>query len=290
MVPVFYWIRYHHLTLEPSEQVKPMPHQPFPYEHIEFTQDDHVAWLRFNRVTKANAMNYGHLLEVEHAALSLRDNAEIRVLIVTGNGPHFCSGADLTDPGDADTVPLVLRRRRARMGERAIEAILGIDQITIAAWNGAAMGGGACLATACDFRIGSEDCFMQYPEIDLGMNLMWKSLPLLVNLIGPARSKRLVIGGERIHAQTLLDWGILDERVARENLIAAASDMATHYINKPPIAAQMIKQSTNQIANALNHALMHMDTDQNLFTTTTADRDAAIKSYLEKTAPTYTGN
>ena len=60
--------------------------------------------------------------------------------------------------------------------------------------------------------------------------------------------------------------------------------------NKPPIAAQMIKQSTNQIANALNHALMHMDADQNLLTTTTEDRKAAIKSYLEKTAPTYTGN
>ena len=70
------------------------------------------------------------------------------------------------------------------MGERAIEAILGIDQITIAAWNGAAMGGGACLATACDFRIGSDDCFIQYPEIDIGMNPKpcqdWvKHLPML---------------------------------------------------------------------------------------------------------------
>jgi enoyl-CoA hydratase/carnithine racemase len=73
---------------------------------------------------------------------------------MTGNGRHFCSGADLTDPGHGVTdTPMVLRRRRTRMGERAIEAVLGIDQITIAAWNGAAMGGGACLATACDFRI-----------------------------------------------------------------------------------------------------------------------------------------
>ena len=264
-----------------------MPHS---YEHIEFTQEGHVAWLRFNRVTKANAMNYDHLWEVEHAALSLRDNADVRVVVVTGNGPHFCSGADLTDPGEASDVPLVLRRRRARMGERAIEAILGIDQITIAAWNGAAMGGGACLATACDFRIGSDDCFIQYPEIDIGMNLMWKSLPLLVNLIGPARAKRLVISGERMHSESLLDWGILDERVTREALLGAATDMAAGYVNKPPIAAQMIKQSTNQIANALNHALMHMDTDQNLLTTTTEDRKAAIKSYLNKTAPTYTGN
>ena len=187
-------------------------------------------------------------------------------------------------------MPFVLRRRRARMGERAIEAVLGIDQITIAAWHGAAMGGGACLATACDFRIGSEDCFIQYPEIDIGINLMWKSLPLLVNLIGPARAKRLVIGGERMHSETLLDWGLLDQCVSREALSTTVNDMAAHYVNKPPIAAQMIKQSTNQIANALNHALMHMDADQNLLAAATTDRAEAVKSYLEKSTPTFTGN
>jgi len=267
-----------------------MPESPYPYEHIELDKIGHVAWLRFNRVKKANAMNYAHLWEVEHAALSLREDADIRVVVITGNGPHFCSGADLSDSGEANDVPFVLRRRRARMGERAIEAVLGIDQITIAAWHGAAMGGGACLATACDFRVGSDDCFIQYPEIDIGINLMWKSLPLLVNLIGPARAKRLVIGGERMHSKTLLDWGLLDQCVSREALSTTVNDMAAHYVNKPPIAAQMIKQSTNQIANALNHALMHMDADQNLLAAATKDRAEAVKSYLEKSTPTFTGN
>jgi enoyl-CoA hydratase len=268
-----------------------MQSKPYPYEHLELEHDGHIAWLRFNRIDKANAMHYEHLWEVEHAALSLRDEADIRVLVMTGNGRHFCSGADLTDPGHGVTdTPMVLRRRRTRMGERAIEAVLGIDQITIAAWNGAAMGGGACLATACDFRIGSDDCFMQYPEIDIGMNLMWKSLPLLVNLVGPARAKRLVIGGERMHAEALKEWGILDELVARKNLLQSARDMAAKYVNKPPVAAQMIKQSTNQIANALNHALMHMDADQNLLAVNTEDRKVAVKSYMEKTPPTFTGN
>jgi enoyl-CoA hydratase/carnithine racemase len=177
-----------------------------------------------------------------------------------------------------------------RMGERAIEAILNMDQITIAAWNGAAMGGGACVATACDFRVGADDCFMQYPEIDIGVNLMWKSLPLIVNLVGPARAKRLVVGGERIQAQTLLDWGVLEELVAREQLLERTYAMAEHYAAKPPLAAQMIKQSTNQIANALNHAIMHMDIDQNMFSATSEDRKEAIRAYLDKTAPTFTGN
>jgi enoyl-CoA hydratase/carnithine racemase len=214
----------------------------------------------------------------------------VRVLVMTGNGKHFSSGADLTDSGADYRVPLVQRRRRMRMGERTIEAILGVDQITIAAWNGAAMGGGACIATACDFRVGADDCFMQYPEIDIGLNLMWKSLPLIINLVGPSRAKRLVIGGERLHADTLTQWGILDEQVPRAELIDAASKMAAHYAAKPPIAAQMIKQSTNQIANALNHAIMHMDVDQNMHAANTEDRKAAVDAYLAKTNAVFTGD
>ena len=203
---------------------------------------------------------------------------------------HFSSGADLTDSGDAYKVPLVQRRRRMRMGERTIEAILNTDQITIAAWQGAAMGGGACIATACDFRIGTDNCFMQYPEVDIGLNLMWKSLPLIVSLVGPARAKRLVAGGERIHAPILAEWGILDELVPLEDLDTAATRMAAHYASKPPIAVQMIKQSTNRIANALSSAVMHMDADQNMFAATTQDRRTAIDAYLNKTEPTFTGD
>jgi len=119
---------------------------------------------------------------------------------------------------------------------------------------------------------------------------MWKSLPLIINLVGPARAKRLVVGGERLHADTLTQWGILDEQVPRAELIDAASKMAAHYAAKPPIAAQMIKQSTNQIANALNHAIMHMDVDQNMHAANTEDRKAAVDAYLAKTNAVFTGD
>ena len=174
------------------------------YQHLQIERGaGHIATIRFNRPGKANALNFEHLSEIEHAALSFREDAATRVVIFAGAGKHFSSGADLTDPGDAYKVPLVQRRRRMRIGERTIEAILDMDQITIAAWQGAAMGGGACIATACDFRIGADDAFMQYPEIDIGVNLMWKSLPLIVNLVGPGRAKRLVVGAERVHAAAL---------------------------------------------------------------------------------------
>ena len=167
---------------------------------VEVRREGVIAWVEFARPEQANAHNFQHLHEIEQVALSFREDDTTRVVVFTGQGKHFSGGADLNEPGTHYAGSLALRRRSLRIGERAIEAVLGIDQITIAAWNGAAMGGGACLATATDFRIGAQDCFMAYPEIDLGINLMWKSLPLIVDLAGAARAKRLVIGGEAVHA------------------------------------------------------------------------------------------
>ncbi|NJN51683.1 MAG: enoyl-CoA hydratase/isomerase family protein [Gammaproteobacteria bacterium] len=135
----------------------------------------HVATVTFDRPAKANALNPALMREIEAAAIAFADDTETRVVIFTGAGRHFSSGADLSDGG---TVPVTLieRRRRARLGERVMRALLEMDQITIGAWNGAAMGGGGCIAAAMDLRVGAEDCFMQFPEIDIGINLMWQSL------------------------------------------------------------------------------------------------------------------
>ena len=262
------------------------------YQNLRCEKDGHIAVVTFNRPEKMNALDTAHLEEIEQVALSFRDDSDTRVVIFTGTGKHFSSGADLSpkiNPIDVDA-NVALRRRRARIGERAINAVYGIDQITMAAWNGAAMGGGACLTTAMDFRIGADDCFMQYPEVEIGVNLMWKSLPLAVHLVGPARAKRLVAGGERIHAEELLRWGILDAMVPRADLMQVAREWADRYAQLPPIPQQMIKQSVNAIASALDQSIMHMDVDQNLYSANTADRREAIRNYLTKTNPTFAGN
>ena len=262
------------------------------YQNLKLSKQEHIATVTFNRPEKMNALDTAHLQEIEDVALSFRDDPDTRVVVFTGTGRHFSSGADLSpkiQPLDAQATT-VLRRRRSRIGERAIQAIYAIDQITIAAWNGGALGGGACLTTAMDFRIGAKDCFMQYPEVEIGVNLMWKSLPLITHLVGPAKAKRLVAGGERIHAPTLLEWGVLDELVAKEQLLDTAYAWAQRYAALPPIPQQMIKQSINQTVSALDSAIMHMDVDQNLFSASTDDRREAIQAYLAKTEPTFSGN
>lgn len=262
------------------------------YRNLTVEKQNEIAVVTFNRPHKANALDRDHLEEIEQVALSFGDDPQTRAIIFTGKGKHFSSGADLSpSPNPVDQqASLVLRRRRARVGERAIRALYSIDQITIAAWNGAAMGGGACLATAMDFRIGASDCFMQYPEVEIGVNLMWKSLPLLVHLAGPARAKRLVAGGERIHAEELLSWGILDSVVQCDDLMNTATEWAKRYARMPPIPQQMIKQSVNAIVSAHDASVMHMDVDQNLLSATSRDRKAAIRAYLEGSTPSFSGD
>lgn len=255
---------------------------------ISIEKSDHVATVRFDRPERANAVSQVFLVELESVARSFRDDVETRCVVFTGNGKHFCSGADLSER--RDTAESILgRQRQLRAGERAMEALLAMDQVTIAAWNGAAMGGGACIATALDFRVAADNAFAQYPEVLLGMNLMWRSLPLTVRLVGTSRAMRLVAGGERVNAETMLAWGMVDEVVPAAELSATAQRWAEDYAGKPPIAVQMIKRSINAIAGMNDAALMHMDADQNLLTATTDDRGEAARSYLDKRRGDFSG-
>ena len=143
-------------------------------------------------------------------------------VIVTGAGRAFCAGADLEERKNMtnDDTFLFL--------EKINQLFCDIENLTvptIASINGAAIGGGLELALCCDFRIASEDAILGYPEINLGINLNWFGLPLAVRLIGPARAKKMVIGGENENAETLLSWGFYDEVHPKKDLMNAKSNL-----------------------------------------------------------------
>ena len=167
---------------------------------------------------------------------------------------------------------------------------MDIDQITIAAVNGYCLGGAACIASACDFRVASKKAILGYPEINLGINLNWLGLPLAVRLIGPAKAKKMVISGENENAETLLSWGFYDEICDPDKLMERSLEMANLYASKSPIAAQMIKRSVNNLVYKNDESIMHMDYDQTLLTHETKDRREAVTAFFEKREPEFKGD
>jgi enoyl-CoA hydratase len=257
------------------------------YSHLTITSNEDIATITLQRPECGNALSLKLMSEIIDACNSFKYDTKTRVIIFCGDGKHFCVGVDLKDPERvtrADGATLLDRSRLGQIGRNLIEAILGVNQITIAVVQGAAAGGGACITTACDFRIGTDDCIVGYPEVKLGMNLSWGALPLCNNLVGTAKAKRMVIGGELESAGDLLAWGFLDETVPQSQLSARASEMAAYYASRPAMAAQMIKRSFNALQDAGNASIMHMDGDQFTLATESEDYEHQRAAFLAKTS------
>ena len=230
-------------------------------KYLRIKKDGPIATVSIDRPNSMNALSIEVLKEFCTLQEYFREDLETRVVIFTGEGENFSAGADLKEKAQLSTK---LESWRNNFGKPAIKSILEIDQITIAAVNGYCLGGAACIASACDFRIASDKSLLGYPEINLGINLNWLGLPLAVRLIGPAKAKKMVIGGENENAETLLSWGFYDEICDADSLMDQAISMANLYASKSPIAAQMIKRSVNNLVYKNDESIMHMDYDQTL--------------------------
>jgi enoyl-CoA hydratase/carnithine racemase len=262
------------------------------YEHLNVTRSGNVAIVTFDRPEKLNALSRDLMLEITQVANAFHEDVDTRVVVFGGKGKHFSAGVDMrdSDRGAESGATRLRQRRRTHLGPEMIRAIFEMNQITIAAINGGALGGGACIATACDFRIGARDSFCGYPEVNRGMNLHWVGLPLCVHLIGPSRAKRMIALGRNEDAETLLRWGFYDEVVDADQLMERALAMAEDYARQPPLPAQMIKQSVNAVVSALDRSIMHMDHDQWMLTASTEDYREGIRAFFEKRKPDFTGN
>ena len=226
---------------------------------LKVKKENGICWVYLSRPDSMNALNKELLEELTEFNNNLKNDLKTKAVIYSGDGENFSAGADIKEKNSFGSS---LEAWRSNMGKPAVMSFLEINQITIAAINGNCLGGAACFASACDFRIAAEDALLGYPEINLGMNLNWFGLPLAVRLVGPAKAKKLVIGGEQETASTLLDWGFYDEVCKKEQLKVGAERMANFYASNAALPAQMIKKSVNVIAYNSDLAAMHMDYDQ----------------------------
>ena len=243
------------------------------YTSIERKGD--IAIVTFDRKKNLNAFDGQLILELTDVARSFHDDLETRAVILTGSRDYFSAGADIEDMasrgGGSD------RETRATYfrGVRLCEAWEAMPQITIAAMERLAVGAGVALPLACDWRVLGESCYLYVPEVKIGLNLQWGALPRLINLVGPARAKRICLLCEKMDARTALDWGLADEVAPDGEAVARALEMANVVCEMPVVATQMVKEAVNATAAALNRAASFADADQSWLTAMTADARSA---------------
>jgi enoyl-CoA hydratase/carnithine racemase len=252
------------------------------YRNLKLQLDGRLARLTLERPERRNAFSAELMRELIAAAGELAARRDLDAVIVTGSGGVFSAGADLKDSTRwAGGAPLLEQRETAGLGGRMARAWEELPQVTFAAIEGYAIGGGLAFAAALDWRLIARDAFVSLPEISLGIPLTWGTLPRLVNLVGPARAKRLAILCERVSAADALAMGLVDEVCEPGAALAAAERMAAKALAMPKHSVLMTKETVNAYASIGAHAVSHMAPDQLELAAASpesrAARDAALK-------------
>jgi enoyl-CoA hydratase/carnithine racemase len=236
-----------------------------------------------------NALNGELMEELTEAAALLRLRTDVRAVILTGNEAYFSAGADLTASQQRTSLSLIESRRAVMAGPDMCRAWSEIEAVTIAAIEGYCIGGGAALVISCDFRVMGEGAYLRLPEVPLGMNMSWRSIPKIAALVGPSRAKQFVMFGEAVDTATCLSWGFADEAVDPGGALAAARRWADKVAALPPLPVRMTKEAVNAVAHATAQASIYMDRDQYLLATSSQDFREGLAAFREKRPGKFTG-
>lgn len=204
-----------------------------------------------NRPEKLNAINVQMHDDLQHVCRELQDDFETRVVIFTGAGRTFSSGADLTSTRAGSPVNDLDRRLRVHIGGRTSAMLERLDQVTIGAINGLAIGGAVVFASCLDLRIAAESAWFSIPEVELDLPLTWQALPRLMRELGPARTKELVMTCDRFSSADALRWGFLNRVVPDADVLAESRKLAEKLLSMDPLTLAMTKSATNALARTM---------------------------------------
>ena len=249
---------------------------------IEETISEHIVVLRLDRLDTFNAFNFDMLKELETQLDVLREK-DFRVLILTGTGKSFSSGADLKELQSFDSFTA---RQFSLLGHKVLNKIENFPCPVLAAINGYALGGGCELACACDLRYASDTAKFSQPESKVGMITGWGGTFRLPRYIGVARAKELIFTGKIITAQEALNIGLVNAVFSQDQFLNNVLQVATKIAKMAPIANRLSKKMLNRyphdvetLVNEEGLALAHC--------VQTEDQTEAINAFLQKREPIF---
>jgi enoyl-CoA hydratase len=247
---------------------------------------DRIATVTINRPDKLNALNKEVREEFVRVFDQLKDNDEVRVVIVTGAGDKaFVAGADIPEfqgRGGVDQLHVTKRFGIFEAPEKLAKPV-------IAAVNGFALGGGCELALACDIRIASDKARLGQPEINLGILPGGGGTQRLPRLVGLGNAYKLLYTGQIVKADEALRLGMVDEVVPHDELQSRARELAAEIAEKSPVALELIKDAVRaSVRTGLDDGMRHETTLFGL-AFSSQDKEEGVAAFLEKRKAEFQG-
>ncbi len=256
------------------------------FNNIVLERRGRVAVITINRPEKLNALNIATRREIVDAFESLRDDASIRVVVITGAGEKaFIAGADIGEFAGRTA----LQQREIMRGCRSFDGMEDFPKPVIAMINGYALGGGCELAMACDIRIASSQAKLGQPEIKLGIIPGGGGTQRLPRLIGEGKAMELILTGEMISAEEALRLGLVNQVTPPAELEARTMELANRIAEMSPVALMAAKQAVKSASRLDLRAGLDTETDLFALSFSSEDKEEGVRAFLEKRKPEFKG-
>lgn len=256
------------------------------YEHLLFEIKDSIAYITINNPKSLNALNTATLTELNDCLAGVEKSKEARVVIVTGSGAKaFVAGADISEMVNATSEE---GRTMALLADEAFCRLERMPQVSIAAVNGYALGGGCELAMACDIRIAADTAVFGQPECGLGILPGFGGTQRLPRLIGKGRAKELIFTCGRIDAQEAYRIGLVNKVVPKEELMVACETMARKILSKGSYAVTLAKACVESGMDTDLENGLRMEATTFGMSFATHDKAEGMQAFLEKRPAQFT--
>ncbi len=240
-----------------------------------------LAWVTFTRRSHLNAMNNEGTIALNQVALAIRENEDIRAVVIRGQGRAFCTGIDLKELA-ADEIDMRYHQR----WEKALCTFEQMEKIVIVGMHGYCLGGGLQLALAADIRVATPDCQIGLPAIreSLIPGLATWRLP---RYVGWGRAKKLIIGGENISGEQALAIGLVDHLVPEDDFFTRIDQVADTYLKACSTGTRLSKRITNRAFDKGYNEILPLYLQLQERAQTSPDAAEAKRAYLEKRDPEW---